>query len=252
MVQSLLDQAKALLFAVGVTGVPDLLSYLGFLGADVPGVLQVLKWLKGQRPEATSVQPNGSIQIINPQGDVFVVTAPVATLVNNARVVAGIEKMAAPLLREGVERLEVRHGADVVESVDKSEARYLAIPQPTPGPDEEDMGSSESEGVYQVTRPSFRERLTWTLYDGANSYNVKVTDEDFLARVDRDEITFAAHDALRVRLRRQTRRTSSGTLRTEYEVPRVMEVIPAPRMRQLPLPAPPAPPSPPEESDDET
>ena len=78
---------------------------------------------------------------------------------------------------------------------------------------------------------AFKEGNRWRLTDGQNTFSVQVNDEDFLRRVDANQVSFAKGDVLICKLRTKQWQVEDG-VRSEYEL---VEVVEHRSARQLPL-----------------
>jgi hypothetical protein len=238
VVQSLYEHAKQLMLLAVAVKPLDLMTILGFIGWDVPGAIQILKRLKGQKPVDATPKADGSVELhINGDGNVVVVNAPVARVLEDEAVRNALQRVVAPLERPGLDKLEVKQQGRVVATVEKNEARYFEPPV-IDIPDKP-LLDTISDAVVQVIRPSFKEKLAWTFSDGESQFSATIEDARFLEQVDRRQVVFAADDAMKVRLRVITKRTAGGKLQAERRVLRVIDILPAPRSGQLPLLAPP-------------
>lgn len=236
LTQDAVDVAKASLFVAASFSVSDILTYLGFFGIDGKGVLQLLKRLRGAPPQDVKQLENNTVQINDNHGTVIVVTGETAKLADSAQIRAALAKALEPLDREGITSFEVRNAETraTIAKVERQERRYFSAEVPiVPSiPDEPDLLDDTSEAVLVLRRAAFDGNLNWEFSDGSANYSASIEDRDFLGRVDRNELEFGAHDALRVRMRRRTRRDRSGRLATYYAITQVIDVIRAPRPKQ--------------------
>jgi hypothetical protein len=142
--------------------------------------------------------------------------------------VAAQKLIEQPLQKEGIESFEVRQDRTKIVTVEKSEGEYFARPEM---PDET-LIDEVRRSAYSILSLAFKEDNKWRLNDGSNAINVSIEDDDFLRRVDNNQIAFAKGDLLICDVRVTQKRTDTG-LRTEYTVVRVADHRPA--VRQLPL-----------------
>ena len=69
---------------------------------------------------------------------------------------------------------------------------------------------------------SFKEGNKWTVDDGNSQYSVIVEDEDYLSKIEKNEVDFSKGDLLKVRIRYIQYLTESG-LKKEYFIEEVLE-----------------------------
>ena len=91
---------------------------------------------------------------------------------------------------------------------------------------------STHRAAFSIISLAFKEDNKWRLNDGNNQISATINDEDFIRRVDRDQVSFSKGDILVCDVH-VTQKEIKGTLKTEYVVERVVEHKRA--ARQLPL-----------------
>ena len=92
--------------------------------------------------------------------------------------------------------------------------------------------------AFSIISLAFKEDNKWRLNDGTNAISAGIEDEDFLARVDANMVSFSKGDILVCDVRVVQKQTDAG-LKTEYTVVKVIEHRAS--ARQLPLPLAPQP-----------
>jgi hypothetical protein len=227
--QSLIDQARALLLGDDVKAAQVLLELLGFTGGTVRGLIGLVKWLRGQRPQEVVVQ--GDKELIRTNGGAIEVHVGTINLYGDSAVRNALQRVVRPLEQKGIDRFEVRQGRDTVESVEKSQLEYFRT-------DRADgantlLHEEERTAFLTIVKLSFDERYKWRFSDGNARFEADIEDADFFARVQNRLIHFANGDVLKVKLYTQTLRNDSGKLHTDYIVREVLEVIPAPDQQKL-------------------
>lgn len=228
LVQTLLDHVKDTLYGREHVSATDVLTLLGFLGVSVPGVFQFLKFLRKEKPKSVTTLENGNIRIENIHNSHITISPQVSQLANSQLVREAIPKVIEPLRKPGIDRLETRFKRRTIAVITKDDVPYLEPDEASLVPDIPLLDIT-TDAVLQVVRPSFEDKLKWTLTDGKNNYTLNVADERFKASVEAGELDFAAHDALRVKLHTTTRRNPRGSLVTEHEITEVVNVIRGPR-----------------------
>jgi hypothetical protein len=135
----------------------------------------------------------------------------------------------APLQKDGIDSFEVRENRTTVVRVEKTEGIFFAKPSV---PDET-LIDDVRKSAYSIISLAFKEDNNWRLHDGTNVISASIADDDFLSKVDNNQIAFSKGDILVCEVRVTQKQTEQG-LRTEYTVEKVIEHRSA--ARQLPLP----------------
>jgi hypothetical protein len=237
LVQTLIEQARTALF-IGTAAISaqDILKFLGLKDMTLPGVIQFLKRLRGEKPHHAEPAGDGRVQVsVTGDNNVVLIDNEVAKLADSPRVRDGIRRMLEPLERDGIDKFEVRDDQRVVERIERQEVPYFTAAAADEPPMEQALLDSTSEAILLVIRPSFEKQYAWTVSAGDAPFAAWMLDDEFHAKVQADEFAFAAGDALRVRMRVVQRRGPSGRLIIERSIVEVVDVIPAPRPRQLNL-----------------
>ncbi len=238
VVQSLTQAFQSLISPHGeIRNALEILALLGITPTAVGlGLFQLIKKMKGKNPKSTKRMESGNISIsfeAEPgQIEEVEVTVETAGLLADKQMRVSIGKIMEPLKKTGVETLAVKQpdGA-VIPLVNKKEAIYFEPPAMEPIPI--DIDETPQETMFSIVSLSFKEDNKWKLSDGNNTFNVKISDKDFIDRVQRKNESFAKNDLLRVMLVKRQSTTSEG-LKTEYEVVKVLEHKAAERQLFLP------------------
>jgi len=239
--QGIIDQAKGLLFGDGLVDAETLIKVLfgGGAVAVITGVLKIYRALKGEKPKeppsqttinSTTIINTGSGQILHN------VDRTSAQLYHNDAVRDAVRRVVQPMERPGIDELQIRRGKEVIEKITKDEAPIFLNPLDERGLQGKEIASIR-EAYLHIEKPSFVPGQTWRFSDGESSFGAKITDKEFEHRVQEREEGFYSGDQLHVLLRTTQRVDSSGEIRTESFVERVIEHIPTPKQRRL-LPQP--------------
>lgn len=213
-----LQSVRDLLAGPEATAAANLIGLLGGTGAVGCTAIRLVRWLKGRQP--TSVKrKDGGRATIEVDGHSIEVDEPVARLALDVDVRLALERVIAePLSKEGIQEVRLGVGPDV-ERIGKEEGYYFLAP-----PDREaGVFESRYRGPFSIVSLSFKIGNKWRLHDGKSALNVTVVDEDFLVKVNRNEVSFAKGDILICDVRVVTRQDASGGLKAEYFIERVVE-----------------------------
>jgi hypothetical protein len=226
--------AKSVLLRDEVKTAREICEALGFLKSRTVGLLNLLKRLKGRNPESVKKLENGNVSMtigtVNIQ--TVEITAPTYNLLRDDTVRETVKQIVEPIGTKGVSSMRIIERGDTIETIDEGD---LPSFRPTL-PDEADgdvLSDSTREAVVQIDRPSFVDKMAWTVSDGTTKFKVVQKDEEFAERIRSRKILFGAGDVLRVLLRSRTSRRADGVLRTVNEIVQVLDVVPA--QRQYPL-----------------
>jgi len=245
LTQSVYQQIKSFLVGDDVTALLNLVALVGFAGytttRTAQGLIQVLKWLRGRKPRAVVLIEDGNVRLEaladDGQVETLEVQREVVDLMRDVGVRRAVADVMRPVEQDGIESFQVRDGRRVVESVTKESVGGFVVP----ALEDEPLTVQRFRKAFSIVSLAFKEGNKWKLFDGNNSINVTIADEEFLGRVDSSAIAFAKGDILICDVRFEQFQTNAG-LKTEYTVEKVIEHKPA--ARQLPLPIDPGEPKP--------
>ncbi len=212
-----LQSVHDLLVGPEATAAANLLTILTGSGSGAYGAIKLVKWLKGRWPSAVRRKADGRAEV-EFEGHTIEVDEPVVRVALDQNVRLALERVVAePLSKEGFDSVELQTDGKV-ERINKSEGYYFLAP-----PDREG-GAFESRyrGPFSIVSLSFKEGNKWRLHDGKAALNVTVVDDDFLGRVNRNEVSFSKGDILICDVRVVTRQEPKG-LKAEYFIERVVE-----------------------------
>jgi hypothetical protein len=199
------------------TAAANLVTYLT-AGISAPiGAIHLVKWLRGKRP--TSIKKgHRNLVTVEIDGKTIEVDEPVARLALDLNVRLSLERVVAePLSKEGYDTVAIGSGR-AVEEITKSEGYYFLAP-----PEREDgVFESRYRGPFSIVSLSFKSGNKWRLHDGKSTLNATVVDEDFLAKVNNNEVSFSKGDLLICDVRVVTQNVG-GQLKAEYFIERVLE-----------------------------
>lgn len=216
----------------------EILNLLGFSAKEAAigvatggyGLFQVIKKLRGRNPKKIKKLENGNVSMefetAHSTTEEIEVSPEVAALYADKPVRAAVEKTLEPLRREGIDSFSCKDDKGFTPIATKDEAVWFSLAQV----EQEEIPVSETtqERVLSIVSLSFKEDNKWRLSDGSATFNVKISDTDFLARVSNGHSNFAKGDMLKVMLATKALTTGEG-LKTEYEAVAVLEHIRAAR-----------------------
>lgn len=219
------DTAGAL--SNGVT----ILTTLGFIAkAGFVGLVQLIKWLRGRPIKHVEVSGDSATIYVEDGNESVQVELSVLRLLRSVAVRESLEKVLAPLDRDGIDTFAAGESVGLPSVVITEEEKDW-FRAPTAG--EELIVDETRRMAFSIVSLAFKDDNKWRLYDGAATIHANIADTGFLSRVDQNLVSFAKGDLLVCRVRVQQWQTVTGA-RTEYTVVEVLEHRPAWRQIQLP------------------
>lgn len=229
VIQTILEQAKALLLGKPVTEIKDIAERLVLGVKGGLSLISLLKWLKNRKPDKETALENGLIRV-EIGGDFRDVDQVTLTLSRDRATRAALDRFIAPVRQEGVEsvRLRMSGPTDAEVVVEKEAAGALRAIV-----DERQMlADSTYEVALEVVKASFDPALKWKFSNGAVRFDAAVTDQEFWAALQQGRYAFGAGDVLKAQIRTQSWLDADGRMKSENTVVEILDHIPRKRERQ--------------------
>lgn len=193
-------------------------------------LITLIKKLRGRSPEKIE-RLSGGMMRITVDGQTFDVPLQLLRLYQDLAVRTAVERVVEkPLEAEGVESVAFIEKGQETERVIKSDAPLFRAPVI----EDKTLIDDTRRAAFSIVSLAFKEENKWRLHDGQNQINATIADEAFLARVDKNLVSFAKGDVLVCEVRFVQKQTSKG-LTAEHIVERVLEHRPAARQIDLPF-----------------
>lgn len=209
----------------------DLLNLLGINPTTVVlGLIGVLKRTRGRQPKARRTIEKGQTRLEFDDCETADMPDPVADLYLDSGVRESLARAVSPLNNPGIDSFYAEVNGTRVDLATKGDMPSLA--KPTFEPVRLPIDEEPQERYFSILSLSFKDDNKWRLTDGNTPFYVKITDAEFLGKVDRSMITFAKGDTLKVKLKTVQMQTDEG-LKTEYEAVKILEHRKAPRQLGL-------------------
>lgn len=226
--QTLGQQIVGLLSGDGVTAAIHLKELLVTGSCAAGGLIWLVKWLRGSKPDRIE-KVDAQHARITFGGESFVVPLKLLRLHQDIAVRDAVQKVVEePLKKDGITEFKVIDRKTVVESVNQDESHFFAKPEV----EEVVVLESTHRAAFSIISLAFKEDNKWRLNDGNNQISATIDDEDFINRVDRNQVSFSKGDILVCDVH-VTQKEIQGALKTEYVVKKVVEHKRA--ARQFPL-----------------
>lgn len=221
VVQSIIQQGIALLAGDELAAAEKLRDWLLAAGA---GLMALIWRLRGRKPEKIERLENNMLRI-TADGQTFDVPLQLLRLYQDIAVRAAVERVVAtPLESEGITSVAfVANGRTELRIEENQVFAYLA-----PHIEDHVLVDDVRRGAFSIISLAFKESNKWRLHDGQNQISATIADEDFMRRVDQNQVRFSKGDVLLCDVRVVQKQTSKG-LTTDHIVVKVIEHRPAPR-----------------------
>jgi len=229
VITEFLSQIKDLLTSDGAEAainLGDLLQLL-FGGGTLIGLFKLIKVLKGKSPNKVTVQENSVL--IETEDTQIEIPTNLLPLYKDIGIRRAALQVVEPLEKKGIESIEFKSSSGVeYENVIKEDAEFFKLPEI----EEEVLLRESRKAAFSIVSLAFKEENKWRLHDGNNTIYATIKDEDFLARVEANEVSFRKSDVLICRVEDVSTRDENG-LKTEHNILEVLEHKPA--MTQIPM-----------------
>lgn len=226
VVMSLFKQLTTMLNSDVSNAAANLLTLLGFYAGAQIGAIQLIKALRGRKPEHVVMNQDGTVTLVI-ESEEITVRRETITLVELPEIRSSVIKFARPLQSDDVTAIEVRNLEAGASAVLATSADLEAIEAEFISEAEETIVSSSYETALKIVAPSFKEGTKWKFSDGDNTFFANINDSDFLAEVDANRSTFSKDDILIAEISLRQVRSGSHGIKSEYSVVRVIQHISA-------------------------
>lgn len=192
------------------------------------GLIWWIRTHRGRMPDRVE-KLSGNMLRVHYDGESFDVPLQLLRLYQDLAVRHALEKVVhRPLQNPGINLVEFGERKNPAQQVNEAEADAFKAPEI---PDKV-LVSDTREAAFSIVSLAFKEDNKWRLHDGQNSVSAIIEDEDFLRRVNQNNIRFAKGDVLVCEIEFVQKQTSKGLV-TDNIVKRVKRHIPAPRQLDL-------------------
>lgn len=235
---SLLEQAKLFMDNARTSGLDDLMAILGYIAnaggtvAAISSIFELILLIGKRKITKIKKKTADTSEIYLDDGTNIIVNINTIKVYLDVECRKSIEGVIKPLENTGISSFEIRNPLDItdkkpISTVDKTNAELFNAP-PAKEIIEEVPTAQPQEMLVKLISINF-EQGKWKVTDGTNpAIWVTITDDEFLNRVNRHELTFGKSDMLRI-VYRHVQKIKNGILSSEYIVDKVLEVHPAPK-----------------------
>lgn len=195
-------------------------------GAIAGGVLALLKFLKGGKPDKIEQHAGSSHVYIG--DNVFIADQKTIILAETIAVREGVKRFASVLKNAGIDSVATRPQGEPEEVFTKNDLPAFELPQPI----EQELVDEIRRMNLQIISLSFKDDNKWRVTDGGDPFSVTIEDTDFLKQIANSEISFARGDYLVCDVRERQSSTVQG-LKKERAIIKVIDHRPAARQMKL-------------------
>ncbi len=221
-----------------------ILTYLGLGGTGSFGVIQLVKWLKGKKPETVEKVDRDTVAV-SISNSTINVNVNTYNLARNPDIRRHLQKAIAPLTKDGIDELRLGGYAGSQQTSISSDEAPAFSPAPEAWSIEAvEVFKSTVQAPYEIAQIPFDDDLVWRLRemdDQRHRFSARMADELFIAEVRDGVHSFTCGDIMVAQLRIENRLSPEGLTITRTIV-KVERLIRRPRKSDLPeLPLPPGP-----------
>lgn len=227
LIQPVLSQITDLLTSDPIDALLNLKEIIIGTAGGVGGLLFLIQKFKGKSPENVSNLGEGRLRV-EIDNTTFDIPQELLTVYQDISIRRSVEKVVSPLSKGGIETLTFKDSGGDIGTISESDAQYFSLPE-LPA---EELLRERRKAAFSIVALAFREENKWRLHDGNNTIFATIKDEDFLRKVEQNEVAFRKSDVLICEVEDVSTQNESG-LQTEHIVIKVLEHKPA--MRQIPL-----------------
>ena len=238
LVYTTLEQMKALVGFADESGISALMEVLGW-GATVAGlttgIWNLIKKIGGQKVK--SVQRKESKVIITLENNTTVITTEnTFNVYMDMQVRENVNKIVAPLTKNGIDSFELRNPNDFsdkksISSVHKDELALYDVPELEVRVEPDNV--FEQEMLLKIVSIVFDESQKWRFSDGEVTFWAKVEDSTFWHEVESGALAFRSGDRLKVMCKTVQKINQQGNFVTERTIVKVIKVLPKPTQIKL-------------------
>lgn len=211
-----------------------LISLLGVSGTGVTvSLIKFVRFLSGRRPKEARRLEKDQVEVLieGADGTPVSLTVPLAVyqLAKDQQVRSALAGVVAdPLDKDGIDTVRFGPKGMGVE-IHKEEAFAFRAPIEL----DAETFVNRYQRAFSIVSLSFKDGQKWRLNDGHGPKSVTVLDQEFVDRVNRNEIRFAKGDILICEVIERAHLSEKG-LKAEYEIVKVIEHQIAPTQPLLP------------------
>lgn len=229
VLQSIVKRGIALLSGDEIAAALNLKELL--IGGVAGGswcLIKLIKVLRGRTPDKVERLDKGMVRLTI-DGYSFDVPLKLLRLYQDIAVRSAVERVVEkPLETPGVDSVSFHEKSIETSRVEKGDAPLYR----TPSIDDKVLIDDLRQAAFSIVSLAFKEDNKWRLHDGQNQISATIADEQFLAKVDRNLVSFSKGDVLVCEVRFVQKQTAKGLV-TEHIVEKVLDHRPGARQIEI-------------------
>ena len=196
-----------------------IMDYVFGDGISVGGLFTLIKWLKGKVPTKIVDIGDGKYKVYRGE-KYYKAEKAVIQLYQDYNVRKATEYAMSALQEDKISSIAfTKDKGKTFQKVDVSEKDYFNAPLES----ENIVNQQTFETNIHLVRLSFKEGNKWTVDDGNTQYSVVVEDEDYISKIEKNEVGFSKGDILEVKMRSVQYVThNSQKLRKDFFIEKVL------------------------------
>lgn len=184
----------------------------------VPGLIWLVKRLKGAQPEKVTEANTEELEIETKEGK-FRIGKLTWRFYNSRLIRKSIHGVLKPLSQPGVESVKFIDQQQRISVVEKDDVRLFIPPEES----KEQLLELPLRDTYvNVVHMWFKDGHKWRFTEGSGEWTAEITDANFINRLVKGEVSIRASDFLKVRVK-QTQFIQGTDISSVYEIIEVLD-----------------------------
>ena len=232
---NILEEAKLFMGFADETGLKALMDVLGMSITAKESIFWLIKVIGYKRIKQAEKQKD-NVTIVLEDNTAITVNQNVYNVFLDYETRNFIEKVVAPVKKEGIAGFEIRNPEDLHDvnptvSIDKTVVDCFVTPALETKVEDDIV--FEQEMMVKIVSIVFDEKQKWRFSDGEAVFWAKITDDKFWQSIDEGTIAFRKGDRLKVLCKVLQRTGEADSLITERTITKVIKIIPKPTQIKL-------------------
>jgi hypothetical protein len=191
-------------------------------------LIQLIRKLRGRTPDRVERVGKSAVRLTIGD-DTFEVPLKLLRLYQDIAVRSAVERVVEkPLEAPGITSVAFLDKGRETSRVDRVDAPLYRAP----AIEDKTLIDDLRQAAFSIVSLAFKEDNKWRLHDGQNQISATIADEQFLAKVDRNLVSFSKGDVLVCEVRFVQKQTGKGLV-TEHIVEKVLDHRPAARQIEI-------------------
>lgn len=221
VVQSLFANLLDIFNSQKIVDGATILAYLGFIGVDgkqiLNNLLYVLHYIGGRKIQNIEKLEDDKIRL-QLQNDSLDISPIVLQFLENKIIRENVERaIKKPLQQEGFDSFIIQQDSKSL-IINTQEANWYTCPPVQ----EEELEEKTYTEKLQILNLPFQEDNKWRFTDGLNNFFSSMKDNDFLQKINNNEISFSKSDILEAEIHKRLWIDTEGKMKAEFQILKVL------------------------------